>query len=97
MAECNGMVESSVFDPLENGVERSGSIVHHNESCVGCTESDVDGSRRDVNAAVNVRADLAHSIYQIAPLPRKKYVQPGRKLDFIHSTLLEKHDSDKGN
>ena len=97
MDECSGMVESSVFGPHENDVERSGSIGHRNESCVGCKESDVDGSRRDVNAAVNVRTDLAHSLYQVAPLPRKKFAQPGRKLDFIPSTLLEKHDSDKGN
>ena len=48
------MVESSVFDPHENDVERNGSFVHRNERGVDCNETNVDGSKRDVNANVNV-------------------------------------------
>ena len=46
MDECSGMVESSVFDPHENDIEGSGSIVHRNERGVDRKESNVDGSMR---------------------------------------------------
>ena len=76
------------------------SIVHRNESGVDCKESNVDGSKRDVNATVNVTFDLNHSIFQLATLGRKKFAQlfqPGRKLEFTPATLLEKLDSGIGN
>ena len=101
------MVESSVFDPHENDVERNESIVHRNGrdvarngSTVDRKKSNVDGSRRDANGTDNVTSDVTHSIFQLATLARKKLAQhfhPCRKLDFTPATLLEKLDSDKGN
>ena len=91
--ERNGMGESSVVHPHENDVDCNGNSV-------GCRESDVDGSRRDVNGTVIVTSDVTHSIFQLATLARKKFAQlfqRGRKLDFTPATLLEKPDSDKGN
>ena len=112
MDGCSGMVESSVFDPHENDVEGSGSIVHRNERGVDRKESNVDGSLRDVNGKESIvdgssrdvkatesivdgtfhgTADLAHSIYELATLARKRFAQlfqPGRKLLYTPPTLL---------
>ena len=47
----------------------------------------------------NVTGDVAHSIFQLATLARKKFgqhYQPGRKLDFTPATIIEKPESDKG-
>ena len=44
-------------------------------------------------------SDVAHSIFQLGTLARKKYAQhyqPGRKSIFTPATLLEKPESDKG-
>ena len=93
VVERNGMVESCFFDPLESDVEGNGRDVAGNEC-------DVDRCRRDANGTVNVTSDLAHSIFQLAPLARKMFpqmFQQGRKLDYSPARIQEKPDSDKGN
>ena len=83
VADRKGMVESSV-------VERSESDVDRNENDVARKES-------DVNPNGGVTSDVAHSIFQLATLARKKFAQhyqPGRKSIFTPATLLEKPESD---
>ena len=86
VADRNGMVDSSVVDPHENDVSRN--------------ERDVARKESDVNPNRGVTSEVAHSIFQVATLARKKFAkrfQPGRKLDFPPATLFEKLESDKGN
>ena len=66
--ERNGIGESSVVHPHENDVARNGRDV-------ASKESDVDGSRRDVNGTVIVTSDVTHSIFKLATLARKKFAQ----------------------
>ena len=98
MVERNGMakcsdVDRSVrdVDGIVSDVRCSGSDGDRKESIVNRSvraddgESNVHGSSRDVNGTVNVTSDVAHSIFQLATLARKKFAQhfqPGRKLDF---------------
>ena len=69
-------------------------------SVMSVARSDVDGSMSDVNPnGGGVTEDVAHSIFQLGTLARKKFAQhyqPGRKSIFTPATLLEMPDSDKG-
>ena len=69
-------------------------------SAVARNERDIARNQSDVNRNGGLSSDVAHSTIQRVTVARKKFAkhfQPGRKLDFTPTTLLEKLDSDKGN
>ena len=85
VADRKGMVESSVVERTESDVDRS--------------ESDAARKESDVNPNGGVTSDVAHTIFQLGTLARRKFAQhyqPGRKSIFTPATLLEKSESDKG-
>ena len=101
MWERNGLdvalVGHNGSDERNGKFERRGA--EHNGRDVARNECDVDCSVGIVDGCSHLTSDVAHSIFQLASLARKKFaqhLQPGRKLIFTPRTLLEKLDSDKG-
>ena len=87
--QAKTIVENSVVDPTNWDIERTGSILHCNESVVDPHESDfapsgrcVEGNGRDVNCiesivdeTFHVTGDVAHTILQLGTLTRKMFAQ----------------------
>ena len=86
LVERNGVVERGVICG-----DRNGRDVDRKESTVPRSRRDVARNESNVDRSIHVTSDVAHSIFQLATLSRKKFAQhsqPGRKLDFTHELLV---------